>query len=145
MQISFTLIAALILTGYGTCAMAQTSTSDAMATAVFSRLDADKDGSITTAEMTAHKAAQFARADRDNNGVVDAVEMATIRDRIAKLAATATAAGDLGLSRMDRDGDGALSLTEYTARAPLFVLMDGNGDGAVSRDEFDRARAAFAN
>jgi Ca2+-binding EF-hand superfamily protein len=140
-----TLVAALILTGLGEGAMAQTNQSDAIAIAIFSRLDVDQDGTVTMAEMTAHKSAQFQKADRDGNGVVDATEIAAIRDRMDKFAETADAAGDLGLMRMDSDGDGALSLAEYTARAPIFVLMDGNGDGAVSRAEFDRARAAFAN
>jgi Ca2+-binding EF-hand superfamily protein len=140
-----TVVSALVLSGVGGAAIAQTARSDAMATAIFSRLDADQDGSITNVEMMAHKSVQFARADRDGNGIVDATEMAAIRDRMAKLAATAKSASDLGLSRMDSDGDGALSLAEYTARAPIFGLMDGDGDGSITRAEFDRARAAFAN
>jgi EF-hand domain pair len=138
-------VAALFLSGLGSVAGAQTASSDAAASAFFSRLDADQDGTVTLAEMNDLKSAQFARADKDGNGKVDPTEMAAIRDRMAKLRATVNSAADLGLARMDSDGDGAVSLAEYTARAPIFVLMDGDGDGAVTRAEFDRARAAFAN
>jgi Ca2+-binding EF-hand superfamily protein len=144
-NVTITFVAALILSGLGTVAGAQTPAADAAASAMFSRLDADQDGAVTMAEMNEAKAAQFARADRDGNGLVDAAEMAAIRDRLAKLRSMANSAADLGLARMDSDGDGAVSLAEYTARAPFFVLMDGDGDGVVTRAEFDRARAAFSN
>ncbi len=144
-NVTMTLVTSILLSGLGLAARAQTASPDGVAAAIFSRLDADQDGAVTIAELTTHKTAQFSRADRDGNGVVDAQEMSAIRDRMAKVADTARTASDVGLSRMDSDGDGALSLAEYTARAPIFVLMDGDGDGAVSRAEFDRARAAFAN
>jgi Ca2+-binding EF-hand superfamily protein len=143
--VTITLVSALILSGLGVAALAQAAAPDAMASAIFSKLDADQDGAVTMAEMAAHKSAQFARADRDGNGIVDASEMAAIRDRMAKLAAAASSTTDLGLSRLDSDGDGTLSLAEYTARTPIFVLMDGDGDGAITRPEFDRVRAAIAN
>jgi Ca2+-binding EF-hand superfamily protein len=143
--VTITLVSALILSGAGVAALAQAATPNAMASAIFSKLDADQDGAVTMAEMAEHKTAQFTRADRNSDGIVDPTEMAAIRDRMAKRVAAAKASTDLGLSRLDSDGDAALSLAEYTARTPIFVLMDGDGDGAITRSEFDRVRAAIAN
>ncbi len=139
------LFTGLTLSGIALAAMAQTAGSDAIAAAIFERLDADKDGQISTAEMTTHKAAQFAKADGDDNGLVDAAELLAIRDRMAKMVAKSGTPATASLTKLDRDGDNALSLAEYTAQTPIFTLLDADGDGAISRAEFDRARAAFAN
>jgi Ca2+-binding EF-hand superfamily protein len=139
------LVSALGVSSLGKVASAETPRSDAIAALIFSRLDADQDGKISTAEMTAHKTAQFARADRDGNGRVDAAELSAMHDRMMQFANAAGSAVKAGVRRMDSDGDGALSLAEYTDRAPFFVLLDADGDGEVARAEFDRARAAFAD
>lgn len=108
---------------------------------LFARLDADADGRISQAEVTAAKTRQFARADRDGDGQMTAEELAAIQARLARLQDAMAGAAD----RMDTDADGALTLAEYTARAPLFALLDIDGDGALSRAEADRAHAILQN
>lgn len=103
---------------------------------LFARLDADADGRISQAEVTAAKARQFARADRNGDGQVTPEELALIQARLDRAQDAMAGAAD----RLDTDGNGSLSLTEFTARAPMFALLDIDGDGALSRAEADRAR-----
>jgi len=44
----------------------------------FAAVDADKDGKITVAEMTAHRAARFAAADTDKDGKLNEAELAAM-------------------------------------------------------------------
>ncbi len=108
---------------------------------LFSRLDTDADGRISQSEMTTAKSRQFARADRDSDGQVTVDELAAIQARLDRVQDAMSGAAD----RMDTDGNGALSLAEFTARAPIFALLDIDGDGALSRAEAERARAILQN
>ena len=47
----------------------------------FAAVDADKDGKITVAEMTAHRAARFAAADTDKDGKLSRAEMDASRSQ----------------------------------------------------------------
>jgi Ca2+-binding EF-hand superfamily protein len=97
---------------------------------MFQRLDADADGQVTTAEVTAHKTAMFTEADANADGLLDAAERAAMREAVRQRAAADGVPGDT-------DGDGNLSLAEFTSVNPLFDRADGNGDGVVTRAEFD--------
>lgn len=108
---------------------------------LFARLDADADDRISQAEMTAAKTRQFARADRNGDGQVTPDELAAIQARLARAQEAMAGAAE----RMDSDGNGSLSLAEFTDRAPIFALLDIDGDGALSRAEADRARAILQN
>ena len=65
--------------------------------------DADADGSVTRAEMSAHAGTMFARLDANSDGVIDAA------DREARKGAR--------FARLDADGDGEITQTEMDARA----------------------------
>ncbi|MGL5010593.1 MAG: EF-hand domain-containing protein [Paracoccaceae bacterium] len=104
--------------------------SGARAEAMFERLDADADGSITLAELTAHKTALFTAADANADGLLDEAERTAMRD-----AARQRAAAD-GVP-FDTDGDGNLSLAEFTGSAPLFDRADADADDIITRAEFD--------
>lgn len=108
---------------------------------LFARLDTDADGRISQSEMTTTKSRQFARADRNGDGQVSAEELAAIRARLDRAQDAMAGAAD----RLDTDRNGALSLTGFTARAPMFALLDIDGDGALSRAEAERARAILQN
>lgn len=129
----------LLAATLGAPALAQTLGADL--DLVFKRLDADANGRISQAEVTAAKSRQFARADRDGDGQVTPDERAAIRARLDR----GQGAMDGAAERLDTDGSGSLSLSEFTARAPMFALLDIDGDGALSRAEAERARAILQN
>lgn len=110
---------------------------------IFDRMDVDANGEISTAEMVAAKERQFGQADADGDGLVTAAELAAVGERIERLSRLGSDALSERALRLDRDGDSALSLAEYTGTSPFFTLIDADGNGAISRAEFDRARAAF--
>ena len=130
------LLASLLLAAT-MAAPASAQTEGAGLDLLFARLDADADGAISAAEVTAAKTRQFARADRNDDGQVTPEELAVIQARLARAQSAMSGAAE----RMDADGNGSLSLAEFTARAPMFALLDIDGDGALSRAEADRARA----
>lgn len=111
---------------------------------LFDRLDTDGDGRVTEDERRTAQARSFARADRNGDGRLDAAEIGAMRERLARFAAVADAGIAALPDRRDRDGDGALSLQEFTANGPFWALADADGDGAISRAEFERVRAALA-
>lgn len=113
------------------------------AAAIFARLDSDGNGRVTADEIGAAKARQFARVDRNADGLIDAGELEAMRARLARFAAMADGVMVERAMRLDADGDGALSLPEYTGHSPVFALLDSDGDGAVSEAEFKRGLAAF--
>jgi EF hand len=98
---------------------------------MFQRLDANADGQVTTAEVTAQKTEMFTTADTNADGQLDAAEREAMRERARRR----DAAGVPG----DTDGDGNLSLAEFTAINPMFDRADADGDGVVTRAEFDDA------
>ena len=107
----------------------------------FAALDADKDGKVTAAEMTAYHAAQVAAIDTDGDGLLSAEELAAMHVR----AATARAADHAArmISERDADGDGKLSVAEMANRpmpARLFQRLDADNDGAISEAEFAAAK-----
>jgi len=52
--------------------------------------------------------------------------------------------GDRGFSRLDTDGDGAISRAEYEAgRDKMFQRLDANNDGAFTREEAAASAAAW--
>ncbi len=112
----------------------------------FATVDADGDGKITEAEMTAWRAAQAKALDADGDGFVNAEELAAmqmktmetrVKDRAAQMVA-----------RMDTDGDGKLSAAELASRpvpTGLIDRLDTDNDGAVSQAELDAAKERMAD
>lgn len=111
----------------------------------FAAMDADKDGKVTEAEMTAWRAAQIAGLDADKDGKITEAELtAHIQAQLA------TRAADMAKARIaaqDVDGDGALSAAELATppmQAKIFSRLDTDGDGAVTQVEMDAAKAKTA-
>jgi Ca2+-binding EF-hand superfamily protein len=76
--------------------------------------------------------------------LVSAAELDAVRERMARMARLGGDALTERAGRLDRDGDGSLSLAEFTVTSPILTLIDADGNGAISRAELDRARAAFS-
>ncbi|MCU0899018.1 MAG: histidine kinase [Cypionkella sp.] len=107
----------------------------------FTAMDADKDGKVTEAELTAHRAAQIAAVDSDGDGFLTAAELAAAHVKAATERAEARATQMI--EHRDADGDGKLSAAEMTVRpmpARLFERLDADQDGALTEAELAAAR-----
>jgi hypothetical protein len=138
-QRHFLLIPAICIAGFlAAPALAETSAEADPGATFFATMDGDGDGAITAAELAAAKTDIFTRADANGDGLLDADERKAAVD--AEIERRRAAHQGRAMERLDTDGDGQLSLAEFTASAPLFDRADADGDGAVSRTEFDAAR-----
>jgi hypothetical protein len=107
----------------------------------FAAMDANKDGKVTQAEITAFRTAEIAGLDADKNGLISEAEFTAqiskrMQDQAGVLAKARIAAQDV-------DGDGQLSIEELAARpvpAGLLAKIDTDGDAAISQAEFDAAK-----
>ena len=103
---------------------------------IFKMLDANGDGQITKAEITAKQKAEFEAADTNKDGVLSKQEM--IAAATAKMAKRIEARVDRMMSKKDSDKDGSLSLTEMEAGSHMermFDRLDTNHDGVVTKAE----------
>lgn len=98
-------------------------------------LDADKDGAISRAEILVLREQVFARVDADASGTVT---MAEIKAAQAAMAERRKRAGVDNIWSSDADGNGELTLDEFTAKTPGFDRADRDGDGVLSGAELDR-------
>jgi Ca2+-binding EF-hand superfamily protein len=102
---------------------------------LFALLDKNGDGAITREDAVMGRQEIFARVDKDNNGVLTMDEIDAIR---ADLPDDARLPLPGNASSLDADGDGQLTLAEFTATTPGFDRADRDGDGALSQAEIDR-------
>lgn len=100
---------------------------------LFRQVDADGDGSITQEEIDAFRAKQVSDADTSGDGALSIEEFDTIYRELTQTRMVRA------FQRLDTDGDGIISPEEMDARFDGIVKrMDRNGDGALSID--DRSR-----
>jgi EF hand len=111
----------------------------------FTAADADKDGKVTAAELTAWQAATTAAVDANADGKLSADEIsaAEVKALTTRLQDHATQM----VAAMDTDGDSLLSAAELLAGphgVADFTQLDRNGDGALTADELAPAVAPAA-
>ena len=124
------------------------SHSSAVRRDVWTRLDTDGDGKISTTESAADTDFNtgFATMDVDHDGFVTDIEYRTAakaemeKGRGASDASerSASSLGDV-LSRLDTNADGSISMSEGEADAGFkanFAAIDSNSDGTVTRGEY---------
>jgi hypothetical protein len=98
--------------------------------AFLTQMDADKDGTVTSAEIEAFQAAHAAEIDADKNGTITVDEMIAHEEKMR------TQRMADRLKAMDRNGDGNVSVEEYeAARTWRMARLDRNGDGRIEPDE----------
>lgn len=113
---------------------------------IFGKIDADGNGQITQAELSAHAEARFKAADANNDGALDATEMLAQRgERGAKRAAQL-------LEKYDADKNGALDAAELEKAAAerggkrgkhgnrIMKRLDADGDGKLTLAEMQQKR-----
>jgi len=91
------------------------------ARAMFSQMDANQDGSVTAAEMTAaHKAVTGKDAKKSDMSAQDKIKV------------------------VDMDGDGKLTAAEHASgSASMFTRMDADLDGFLSKQELAAGHAGM--
>lgn len=133
--------------------------AQAMAGAMFDRLDANKDGKLDKADREARIAERFKALDTDGNGQLSLAEFAAAHDRAmgpgAKGRGMAPGEGPhrMGMRGMGRGGmmmarmadankDGVITREEFiAAHLKHFDMMDANKDGSVTPAERKAAMA----
>ena len=128
--------------------------------------DANSDGQLTRAEFNAAQQARFSELDADRSGGVTEAELeahmrarmderrARIEQRLAQRGEEAPdkrggpnpermrARLQEGFSKQDANGDGAMSLAEFSARGEgMFARLDQDKNGVVTLAEIKSARA----
>lgn len=100
---------------------------------LFTQIDTNKDGKVTQAEIDAYRAAQVAAADANKDGVLSIDEFQTAYDAFIRPQMVRA------FQDFDADGDGKITSAEIDAKVGNIVSrMDRNGDGSLSID--DRGR-----
>ena len=101
-----------------------------MAMKLFGEVDADGNGKVTQAELDAFRQAQVTKADTSGDGAVDLAEFEVIfRERTRPLMVDA-------FQMLDDDGDGKVTDAELSERFGAVVArLDRNGDGALSLED----------
>ena len=91
--------------------------------------DADKDGRISREEWQRNMV--FDRLDANRDGFLT-------QDELRTNARKQRGAGPdrVGPKRMDDNGDGQISQSEWKGQPERFTSLDANGDGVLTRDEF---------
>lgn len=110
---------------------------------LWTRLDVDGDGRISTSEGAADAAfnTDFSAMDTDGDGFVTDIEYrsaAKPETGTGDADASSRSTGDV-LRRLDANADGSISLSEGEADATIrssFSAIDANSDGMVSRAEY---------
>jgi Ca2+-binding EF-hand superfamily protein len=101
------------------------------------KYDADRDGTLTNAEMEAGLKAEFAAADVDRDGCLKTDEVRTINEkRIQELGSTAT-------PLIDWNQDGCVDFSEFAGPIrSLFTAMDRDENGKLDPKELNPRAAA---
>lgn len=107
----------------------------------FDTLDANGDGQLTQAELSAHGEARFAAADGNGDGALSLEELQAMRMKGAEKRAARM------MKHLDANEDGQLTQDEMKSgrrggdrAARMFQHADADGDGAISKEEFDTAK-----
>ncbi len=130
-----TVVSGIILLGGSMSAAAQGTKPDK-----FSKMDTNRDGRLTQSEISAAYTSRFYRIDTNRDGYISISEMRAHEE--AKRAARRERRLQRKMKRLDTDGNGVISRSEYDARPKSRLQrMDTNRDGFITRAEYDAAKA----
>jgi hypothetical protein len=119
--------------------------ANAAAESMFGRMDADRDGRITSAEHAAGARSMFGQMDADRDAVVTAAEMGAAHAAVTgREAADGEPTPAQKIAVIDADRDGRLSASEHARGSRrLFARMDADVDGRLTPAEFEAGHAAL--
>ncbi len=110
--------------GDGRVSQAEFTAKDGKNAADFARIDANRDGYVTAAEMDAYKAGMKSGKDPHQAGHHQSGQHQSSPSK---------------MKQADTDGDGRVSQAEHTAWSTAeFSRMDTNRDGYITSDEMDK-------
>ncbi len=124
-------VAALVLISAASGASAQASQLQNW----FQTMDSDSNGQVTLADVQATKTKQFGRMDRNKDGTLTAAEVERVRNVLARRSPDRLAGFDQMVGGLDGNGDGVISKQEYVTTTPVFLAADGNSDNIVTKAE----------
>lgn len=143
------LAASLVTALVGTAALAQGADGKRgdRAENMFSRMDTNKDGSITVAEMRAARGEMFTRIDSNKDGKVTKAEAEAGRKRgpgpggDGRGGPGGPEGRGGGLAAADTNKDGTVTRAEWDAQPlPMFDRADANNDGKLTMQEMAALR-----
>jgi EF hand len=101
-----------------------------MLQAIMVDVDADKNGSVTQAEMDTFRTAKVAAADTSKDGAINLDEFSVAYNELMRARMVDA------FQNFDDDGNGSITVPELDARfGSIVAKMDRNGDGALSKDD----------
>ena len=110
---------------------------------MFDRVDTDKSGTLSEAEVLASAEKIFAQRDRNKDAVLDIAD-AGPRKGHGKHHGDRAERGERMIERLDANKDGKVSQDEVLQRASAtFEQLDADKDGTVTKAELDASREAF--
>jgi hypothetical protein len=102
---------------------------------LFEEVDADGNGAVTQEEIDAFRAAKVAGADASGDGALSIEEFDTLYREFTRMRMVRA------FQELDTDGDGVISPAEMDRRFGRVVeRMDRNGDGALTIEDRGRRR-----
>jgi len=102
----------------------------------FMALDANRDGAISRGEMEHGRTALFNRADSNRDNSISMAERDAVRGQLTSAS---------GSSRLDTDGNGAITRDEFMSRPyPVFDRFDADHNDALDANEIATIRARAA-
>jgi len=124
-------------------------TSDDIASRLFARLDRDRNGAVTALEFSFVRSVDFQRLDRDRDSYLSRAEFIENRSPKNAISARARRLRSLRIRRfseVDSDRDGRLARREYMVFGRgIFARLDRNGDGKLTLGEARSRRASATN
>lgn len=102
---------------------------------LLARLDQNGDAAISQGEFLALREAMFVRMDADASDTLTRAEIAAALEAMPQ---GQRPPADDRVWAQDANGDGQLTLAEYTAQTRGFDRADRNGDGFLAGAELDR-------
>lgn len=94
----------------------------------FAHWDTDNDGVVTKDEFSGTQD-HFTRLDQNEDGYIDEKETSALGSRWGKRI------GDRMMNRLDKDGDGSISMDEFPGPEDHFTRLDQNSDGTIDESE----------